>query len=370
MGRPMRLQVVPIAVPDELPRAFEAWWHVYGDDPAWVPPLESERRWFLDPDRNPWLRDVELQVFVALKGGAPVGTISAQLDPAGPAGVGYFGLFEFPDDEAVARCLLTTALGWIEGRGRSVARGPYNLSPVHSAGLSLSSSTPCLLDAHARSWYPRVYDRLNLIETGRSSTWWLDLTAPASIADVEVHLLRTHPDLTVRSMNPHKFAADMEQIVGVCSSGDRPCEELAWLAGPLRQVVEPQLVAMVFDGDRCIAASVTLPDVSPVLRKMKGRMFPFGWYHWWFGRQRVRALRLVMAAVAPSHRGRGLEALLYRHTLEAARVLGAEGLETPPVPTDDRRTRKLLRHLGAREHREYAAYERDTAADLTEDCPV
>src|SRR5499433_220017 len=54
---------------------------LYADDPNWVPPLEMERRDFLDPKKNPWFEFGSVELFLARRDGKVVGRMVAVADP-------------------------------------------------------------------------------------------------------------------------------------------------------------------------------------------------------------------------------------------------------------------------------------------------
>ncbi|WP_424887235.1 hypothetical protein [Streptomyces sp. XH2] len=73
---------------------------LYEDHPQWVPPLEWERRRFLDPRHNPFLQRTEAACFLARRGGTALGRIAAVVNPDSPADErqGYVGFFECTAD--------------------------------------------------------------------------------------------------------------------------------------------------------------------------------------------------------------------------------------------------------------------------------
>ena len=71
---------------------------LYEGDPNWVPPLEMERRDFLDPKKNPWFEFGSVELFLARRDGKVVGRIAAVNDPHWndyyKTKLGFFGMFE------------------------------------------------------------------------------------------------------------------------------------------------------------------------------------------------------------------------------------------------------------------------------------
>jgi hypothetical protein len=56
-------------------------WGIYGNDPAWVPPLIIERKAFLNRRRHPFYRHGDAALFLARQNQKIVGRIMASDDP-------------------------------------------------------------------------------------------------------------------------------------------------------------------------------------------------------------------------------------------------------------------------------------------------
>ena len=97
--------------------AFE----VYGDDPAWVPPLNMEITDRLTPEKNPFFEHAEVALFTAWKDEKAVGRISAQIDHEHlrihSDNAGFFGFFDTINDQEVASALVA-----VDQRGDGDAR--------------------------------------------------------------------------------------------------------------------------------------------------------------------------------------------------------------------------------------------------------
>ena len=73
------LSVRPVMSYRQMGDFINVPWHIYVDDPVWVPPLRLERRFHFSK-YNPFLLHGEWQAWVAYQNGQPVGRISAQID--------------------------------------------------------------------------------------------------------------------------------------------------------------------------------------------------------------------------------------------------------------------------------------------------
>ena len=69
---------------------------------------------------------------------------------------------------------------------------------------------------------------------------------------------------------------------------------------------------------RTIPVAITLPDVNQALKKMKGRVLPFGWWHF-LNRNRISdQVRVGFLGVKPEHQHTGVAASLYVEHFDTA----------------------------------------------------
>ena len=128
--------IVPVRTKAELTRFIRVPARLQREDPNFVPPLEMERRDALTAGRNPYFEHAQAQFFLAVRDGHDVGRISAQVDSlVTDAQRGFFGLIAGADDPEVFAALFAAAEQWLRERGRTVVRGPFNLSINEETGL-------------------------------------------------------------------------------------------------------------------------------------------------------------------------------------------------------------------------------------------
>ena len=160
------LVMTPVSGKRGINDFLEVPFALYKDDPNWVAPLYLERYDHLNPKKNPYFKHAEAQLFVASRGGKPVGRISAQLCQLHQARyqdkAGQFGFFECEDNDETARALFNAAAGWLKGKGMDKMRGPYNFSINDEMGLLVDGydTPPNMFMGHGLPRYPAMVERL------------------------------------------------------------------------------------------------------------------------------------------------------------------------------------------------------------------
>ena len=116
----MALDIVPVASRRDLNTFIKLPWRLYRNEPHWVAPLISERRKFLDRERNPFFGTPRPSTSSPCATAARSGRITAHIDrnfnEFQDNDWGMFGFFECENDPEAAAALLR--------RRRGLAAGP------------------------------------------------------------------------------------------------------------------------------------------------------------------------------------------------------------------------------------------------------
>jgi GNAT superfamily N-acetyltransferase len=372
--------VAPVGSRQELVDFIELPFRLHSSHPQWVPPLRLERHAYLSRRLNPFFGHGEARFFLARRDGRVVGRISAQIDHNFNAYHGSlwgnFGFLELEDDPEVAEALLAAAEGWLVERGMQEMVGPFDLTMNEEAGILVEGfeHTPSI----RFPWHPPSYQRLcdgaGLEKAKDLLAWDLDVGQRENIRPIIFDLDRTAREeygIRIRKMTRRTLRRDLEAFRHVYNAawsknwGFVPYskEDLDAYAVDLQLVFHPDwfMIAETPDGDAAGVAISPL-DVNQVLKRMNGRLLPFGW--WQFARRQrvIDRVRVGFLGVHPDHQHTGVAASLYIEHYDMAekgRVYRGELgwiLEDNPI-------NKGTRALGAHVIRRYRVYRRDLAGN-------
>src|ERR1044072_19680 len=105
--------VTPVAGKSDLKAFIDLPKRLYAGHKGYIPHLDAERREAFTPGKNPLFGHVEVQFFLARRGGRVVGRIAPQADRASraphPDDTGPFGCLAAEDDPAIFAALFAAA---------------------------------------------------------------------------------------------------------------------------------------------------------------------------------------------------------------------------------------------------------------------
>ena len=311
---PAEVLVRPVASAADRRAFVDLAWAVYKDDPAWVPPLKDEVHGLLNPKKNPWFGHARAQLWLAERGGRPVGRISAQVDDLVQthmgAGTGQWGMFEALDGDTAA-ALIATAEAWLREQRMTRSLGPVSLSIWDEPGLEIEGfeEPPTAMMGHHRpeyrGWveaagYSKAKDLLTY-EVGIAD--WSDPLADRLVAAGE-----KNPRIRVRTVDKKRFDGEARIILNLLNDawsgnwGFVPLTEaeIAYAGKKLKPIIFEDLVRIAeLDGEP-VAFMLTIPDINELIADLNGRLFPFGWAKllWRLKKPRTRRVRVPLMGVA------------------------------------------------------------------------
>jgi GNAT superfamily N-acetyltransferase len=366
----MAIEVRPIQLPGDAVRFCKTWWPIYAEDSHWVPPLLFERKQFLNPKKNPYFAVADVQCFMAYRDGVAVGTISAQVDHGYQeveAGVGFFGFFEFPKDVEVARALVDAAEAFLAERGMHEMRGPFNFNTNHEFGCLIDGfdTDPAMLNPHNRAYYGEIYEACGLTKSMDWFAYWMDNgPVPDQVSRIAKRLQERRPDIQIVQADMKKFDQAVSWFYEIYNDAWHDNwghvhiseEEFTRVAADIKAVADERLIWFALIDGEPVAASLTFPDANQVAKKMNGKLFPFGWYHWVFGRKNIDQLRVFALGVKRKWQRLPIGALLYVKTWEAGMHMNIRGAEASLILETNHRMRGALEKLNARIYKTYRIY--------------
>ncbi|MGA2066369.1 MAG: GNAT family N-acetyltransferase [Thermoguttaceae bacterium] len=368
------LIVRPVQSAGDRKRFLEFPWQLYRGNPHWIPPLRREQAELAGYRRHPFYRRNEAQTFLALRGEKVCGRIAAihnrdYLDYQKDAR-GFFGFFECEDDAGAARALLEVAREWLAKRGLHALRGPINPSINYSAGVLIEGfdSPPTFLLPYNRPYYAALLEGCGCRKTQDLYAYWGDremLPAIQAKTDPVADQITERYGLKIRTLRRWRFRREVGEFLSVFnrsavshwSFAPLSPAEVRHLANGLRWLLVPDMaVAAEIDG-KLVGVALALPDYNPLIRKIDGRLFPFGFLRLLAGKRKITKYRIIAANVLPEYQLLGLGLVLLRAMVPPARSRGIEEAEFSWVAESNRLSRGALEKGGAKRIKTYRVFD-------------
>jgi GNAT superfamily N-acetyltransferase len=350
-------------------------WKIYKGDPFWVPPLISERKDFFNPQKNPFFKHSEVLFYLAEKDNETVGRICGILNrnhiDFHKEKAGFFGFFECVNDFEVAKLLLEKVKEWLKSSGMEIMRGPMNFSTNDEVGFLLEGfdSPPVFMMTYNPPYYLDFMEKYGMVKAKDLYAYYLDKTCKPPDRMVRMaERIENKEKTIVRCIELKNFEAEVQKIKKIYNSawsknwGFVPMtdEEFEHLARNMKMIIDPYMVFIAEVDGEPAGFSLALPDLNLVLKRLNGRLFPFGlpkllWYT--KVKRIIDGVRILTMGVIPEYQKRGIDNIFYMRTINDGIRRGYRWGELSWVLEDNYLMNRVLKLIGARLYKKYRIYE-------------
>lgn len=353
---------------------FNLPWQLYAGDRYWVPPLRGNQKELLGWKRHPFFEHARIQLFLARRGGRPVGRVAAIIDDQHNGRYqerrGFFGFFESIDDTAVSGALLQAAWDWLRRQGMDCLRGPVNPSMNHECGLLVEGfdAAPTFMLTYNKPFYSKLLEAFGLrksmdlvaYEGHRTGLPWVEGRLD-SIVESAIERFK----VKIRPLDRQHFQQDVELFLRLYNRGmdgnwgfvPLPDREVKAIAGTLKHLLIPELaLAAEIDGEP-VGVVLGLPDYNPAIKRIDGRLFPFGFLEIFKLKRHPRRVRVLSIAVVPEYQMWGLGLVLMKALVPQALERGIEEAEFSWILETNRLACGSLDKVGAKIAKRYRIYD-------------
>ena len=376
--------VQPVATKADRAAFIDLPFHLYADDPNWVPPLRSEVAELMTPGKNPWFEHGEAQFFLARRDDAVVGRISAHIDhlalaqPAergmGP-GTGNWGMAEAADAQTMT-ALIATAEDWLRTKGMTRVLAPLSISIWDEPGLLIRGHDhpPTVMMGHHLPAYQAWVEASGYMPVKQLLTYEVDVREqfPPLIQRIVASGER-NPRIVIRRLNKKKFAEEAALILRLLNDawstnwGFVPLtdSEIAYVGKKLYPIGFEDMVRIAEVDGEAVAFMITLPNVNEQLMRFGGSLFPFNWARllWWLRAPKMRSIRVPLMGVVKRLQATRLASQVAFMMIELIRrdsvtVFGASRAEIGWILEDNQGMNAIANEIVSQINKVYQLYDK------------
>ena len=363
----------------EKKQFFQLPWQLYRNDPNWIPPLRQSQLELLNYKHHPFYDENEIQTFLALRDDQPVGRVAAIVNNVHNKQYGerrgFFGFFECIEDQEVADGLFRAVRAWFAERNIFAVRGPTNPSLNYECGLLTDGfdSPPWFMMTYNKPYYARLIEGSGFQKTQDLFAFWgrvemlKDLDKKMAFIIEET---KRRFKVVLRPMERARFNEEVRvflsiynrSMVGTWGYAPMSEAEVNHMADSLRHLIVPELTAVAEVDGVPVGVTFGLLDYNPRIKKIDGRLFPFGFIRLLANKRALTRVRIISTNVVPEYQKWGLGLALLAQLVPSALAWGITEAEFSWVLESNHLSYKSLKRGGAKITKSYRIYDWEAPA--------
>ena len=335
----------------ELKQFVQFGMDIFKGNPYYCPPLVFDEINTFDKSKNPALEVSEFVNYLAYRDdkivGRICGIINHEANKAWNRQKVRFGWFDFIDDMEVSSALLDAVRDWGRSKGMKELNGPVGFTDLDHQGLLIEGFEH---SAPMASLYNYPYYAAHLVNYGlQKEADWIEfqIQSPRQVPDKMQRVANIVKDKYQLNVVKVKNSRELRKRFGyeyfdVIDKAYQPLYNYQPLTKKQKEyycnmyfpLLNFDFVTIVTNElGEIVAVGVGMPDISDALRKAKGRLFPFGWYHIIkaLKAKKIRTFDLLLIAVRPEYQNKGVFSLIVCDQLPYFVKYGIEKVETTAI---------------------------------------
>ncbi len=342
---------------------------LYQNNPYWVPPLILDEYNTLDSKKNPAFEYCDARYWLCYKDGKLAGRIAGIQNHAYIKKWGNkysrFGWIDFIDDRQVSSALFETVEEWARENGMEAVHGPLGFCDLDKEGLLVEGfeEMGTIITNYHYPYYREHLEELGYIK----DTDWVEFEVIIPELDqierlnkVAQRSLEKH-DLTILPLkNKKEIAPYFKQIFEIINIAYEDLYGVVPLTDKQVDVyieqyfsfVHPGYIALIVEkSGRLAGFGINMPSLSKAVKKIGGRLFPFGFLKVLKAIRHNDTLDCYLVAVRPEYKKAGLPAAMLYHCLDTIFKNGIQKAIASPQLEDNHAVHSMWRFFKNRQHR-------------------
>jgi hypothetical protein len=372
------IEIIEVTSRQQYRAFFQFPFDLYRNCPQWVPTVTKEEMDIFDPQKNAVFEHAMARLFLAKKKGKIVGRIAAMINWVEVEKLQKtkvrFGWYDTIDDLEVSQKLIETVEAVAIAEGMTYIEGPMGFSNMDKAGLLVRGYE------HMNTmitWYHYPYQKIHLERLGlKKQSEWIEFKidiydakdSPEKVKKFARvikarYKLKTLAFKTTKDVEPHvdKMFELLNQTYNKLQSFV-PIQQhqIEVYKKKYLPYVHPDFIKCVVDeNDEMIGFAITMPSFTKALKRINGKMFPFGFYHLWRALRKNNRASFYLIGIKESYQSKGVTAIIFQDIQEMFNKRGITEVETNPELEENKAIQSMWKNYKHELHKRRRTYRKD-----------
>lgn len=373
MNAMSQISVSEVKTANELKKFINFPMELYKNNKNYVPPLINDEKNLWDLKQNPALSNSDTKQFLAYQEGKVVGRIAIILNHNEAKDLENnkvrFGWLDFIDDFEVSKTLINLAINFAKEKNVKKIEGPMGFTNLDKAGMLVMGfdKLATMIGLYNFPYYPKHLEKLGLVKEKEWVEYEMDFP-------------------TVLSEKVRKFSALISEKYKLNVIEFKNKKEILPLVEPMFKLLDQTyntlstytpitdeqvktykekyfpfidknyIICVEDENNQLVAFAITMPSYSKALQKSKGKLFPFGWWHFLQAGKKNDRANFYLIGIHPEYQRRGVTAIIFKEIFVRFNRMGIKFAETNPELEENKSVQALWQDYNPTNHKRRRTY--------------
>tara|TARA_B100000780_G_scaffold121412_1_gene85070 strand:+ start:9845 stop:10981 length:1137 start_codon:yes stop_codon:yes gene_type:complete len=369
------ISIKEVVSEEELKSFVHFPFKLYKDHPFWVGPIIKEELETLNKKKNPVFKNAISHYFLAYKEGRIVGRIAAIINWIEVKEIKKskirFGWFDVIDDMNVSKKLLEKVVSIGKKYSLNHIEGPVGFSNMDKAGLLVKGfeELNTMITLYNYPYYSEHLKKLGYEKLAQ----WVEYEIKISSFEESPEKVKRFSKLILErySLKLLEFKSNNDILPYVDEMFDLlgktydklqtfvPIQpyQIKYYKERYFRYIHPDFIKCVADKDNnLIAFLITMPSFSTALKKINGKLFPFGFLRILWAQKFIKKVSLYLIGVRPDYQNKAVTAILMNEIQKTFNKYDIKVVETNPELEENTQIQTLWKNYEHRIHKKRATF--------------
>ena len=369
----MKLYIKEVSNKQDLKRFIKFPDILYSGNNYYVPSIHSSENKTLSPDKNAafefskakyWLAYLDDEIV-----GRIAGIINFRYNKEHKLNFARFGWLDFINSREVAKLLLEKVEEWAFKEGMSYVHGPMGFSSFDASGILIEGfdELPTSFAHYNFPYYSHLIEQCGY----KKDTDWIEyrIKVPERVPEKiskGAELIKKRYNLTpvkLRNKNELKgYSEEIFQLLNECYDGlygfsKLTHKQIQQLTKQFYSFINPEFISLIKDHTgRLISFGIIMPSMSVALKRINGKIFPFGFLTLARALKKNDTIDLLLIGIKPEFQNKGVNAIIFNEIMPTVISNGFKWVETTRELENNKNIQQLWSMYDHRQHKRSRSY--------------
>ncbi|MDN4028727.1 GNAT family N-acetyltransferase [Chryseobacterium gambrini] len=367
------ISVIEVKNSDQLKQFVRFPMDLYKNNPYYVPSLINDEIKIWNPKENPALQYSEAKQFLAYQNNKIVGRIALMINHKEERELGIrkvrFGWIDFIDDEKASQALIGKAVEYAKEKNIEKIEGPMGFTNLDKAGmLTLGfDKLATMIGIYNHDYYPKHLEKLGLTKEKE----WVEFeimfpdSLPEKIYKFNELISQKYHLKVLRFKSKEEILQYVDAMFDLLDETYKHLSTYTPISDEQRKTYKEKyfplidkdfIVCIADENDHLISFAITMPSYSKALQKSKGKLLPFGWWHFLQAGKKNDRANFYLIGIHPDYQRRGVTSIIFKEIWDIFNKKGVKYLETNPELEENKSIQLLWQDYNPVNHKRRRTY--------------